>query len=127
MADKESTYTVAWTFTNTSNDTSSVVAKATLPNGVVWKGQISPTTEKISYDPDSRTITCNAELTFLFLKSGLSDMVDKIEGLHQFHAQLLCTIPPRDICFEMFLHDRKTIIFKRKAKLLSQGVYRKCC
>lgn len=59
-ADKETTYTITWTFTNTSNDLSGVVAKATLPKGVSWKGEVSPGTEKISYDADSSTVTWNA-------------------------------------------------------------------
>lgn len=59
-ADQESTYTITWTLTNTTNDLSGTLVKGKLPNGVTWKGEVSPGTEKISYDPDSRIVTWNA-------------------------------------------------------------------
>ncbi|HEY4505717.1 MAG TPA: hypothetical protein VJG67_03430 [Candidatus Paceibacterota bacterium] len=57
--DKESTYTVTWTLTNTSNDLKDVVASAVLPAGIVWKEEISPASERVSYNPDTRTISWN--------------------------------------------------------------------
>jgi hypothetical protein len=56
-ADTESTYTVTWTLANTTNDLSNGIVTATLPTGVVWKGQTSPGSEKVAYDPDTRTVT----------------------------------------------------------------------
>ena len=56
-ADSESTYTVAWALTNTSNDLKNTIVSAVLPVNIVWKGDISPSGEHISYNPDSRTVT----------------------------------------------------------------------
>ncbi len=58
--DKESTYTVTWTLLNTTNDLSGATVSATLPAGVAWKEQISPVSEKVQYNADTRTITWNA-------------------------------------------------------------------
>jgi hypothetical protein len=60
-ADRESTYTVVWTLTNTTNDLNGAVVSAVLPAGVVWKGETSPNGEKINYDSDSRTVSWNAD------------------------------------------------------------------
>lgn len=59
-ADKESTYTVTWTLSNTTNDLKNTTVTATLPPGVVWKGESSPSGEKIDYNSDSKTVTWNA-------------------------------------------------------------------
>lgn len=56
-ADNESTYTISWTLTNTTNDLRSASVKAVLPPGVSWKGEVSPSSEKITYDPDTKVIT----------------------------------------------------------------------
>ncbi len=56
-ANNESTYTITWTLTNTSNDLSGATVTATLPVGLVWGNQTSPASERISYNPDSRLIT----------------------------------------------------------------------
>lgn len=55
-ADEESTYTITWTLTNTTNNLKDAEVTATLPVGITWKGEFSPTTERVSYDPDTRTI-----------------------------------------------------------------------
>ncbi len=59
-ADTESTYTINWVLTNTTNDLKNTIVRASLPPGVSWKGEISPSSEKISYDPNSRVITWDA-------------------------------------------------------------------
>ncbi len=56
-ADSETTYTINWTLTNTTSDLKGAVARAELPQGVFWKGETSPSTEKITYNPDSRIVT----------------------------------------------------------------------
>jgi len=56
-ADNESTYTITWTMTNTTNDLKDGKVSATLPVGITWKGQTSPGNERITYDPDTRTVT----------------------------------------------------------------------
>lgn len=58
-ADKESTYTVTWTITNANNDLKDSVVTAILPAGVEWKGEISPGSERISFDPEKRIVTWN--------------------------------------------------------------------
>ncbi len=58
-ADTETTYTVTWTLTNTTNDLNGVGVKTKLPDGVIWKGQTSPLSEKISYDPDTKIVSWN--------------------------------------------------------------------
>lgn len=58
-ADTESTYTVTWTLTNSSNDLTGASVSATLPTGVVWKEQTSPASERISYNPDTRQVVWN--------------------------------------------------------------------
>ncbi len=58
-ADIESTYTITWTMTNTTNDLKDTVVTTVLPPGVVWKGQTSPSAESVSYNPDNKTVTWN--------------------------------------------------------------------
>lgn len=56
-ADIESTYTITWTISNTTNDLKDAVVTTTLPTGVSWKGEFVPQGEKISFDPDTRVVT----------------------------------------------------------------------
>lgn len=56
-ADQESTYTVTWTLTNSFNDLKETTVVATLPVNIVWKGEVSPSGERVVYNPDSRTVT----------------------------------------------------------------------
>jgi hypothetical protein len=58
--DKETTYTITWVLTNTSNDLKDAVVTATLPAGVEYKSEISPQGEKISFNPETRVLTWNA-------------------------------------------------------------------
>ncbi len=58
-AEKETTYTVTFTVTNTSNDLKDTTVTASLPQGVSWKGETSPSSERIIYNPDNRTISWN--------------------------------------------------------------------
>ena len=58
-ADVESTYTINWTLTNTTNDLKDTLVSATLPVGVSWKGEVSPVSERISYNPDTRVVSWN--------------------------------------------------------------------
>lgn len=57
QAERETTYTINWLVTNTTSDLKSTVVKAVLPQGVSWKGEVSPSSEKITFDQDSRVIT----------------------------------------------------------------------
>jgi hypothetical protein len=56
-ADNESTYTITWTMTNTTNDLKDGKVSTTLPAGVTWKAQTSPGNERITYDTDTRMVT----------------------------------------------------------------------
>lgn len=58
-ADKESTYTVTWTITNANNDLKDAVVTAVLPAGVEWKSEISPSSERLSFNPETRVVTWN--------------------------------------------------------------------
>jgi hypothetical protein len=56
-ADMETTYTISWTLTNTTSDLRGTSVRAVLPQGVSWKGETSPSSEKITFDPDTRVVT----------------------------------------------------------------------
>ncbi len=56
-ADAESTYTINWVLTNANNDLKNAVVTAELPTGVSWKGEVSPSSENITYDVDTRLVT----------------------------------------------------------------------
>ena len=55
----QSTYTVNWTLTNTTNDVANTFVTATMPPNVAWLNESTPSSERINYDPSSRTITWN--------------------------------------------------------------------
>lgn len=59
MRDTASTYTVEWTVSNTHNEVSGAQVKTVLPVYVDWVGVVSPNTEIVTYDPDTRTVTWN--------------------------------------------------------------------
>lgn len=59
-ADNKTTYTIIWTLTNSLNDISGTIVKATVPNYISWEGLTSPESEKISYNPTTREIIWNA-------------------------------------------------------------------
>ena len=56
-ADRESTYTVTWTLTNTTNNLKDTVVFTTLPTGIVWKAETSPSGERVSFNPDTRIVS----------------------------------------------------------------------
>jgi hypothetical protein len=58
-ADKETTYTITWSLSNTTNDIKNTIVTTSLPVGVEWKGETSPSGEKVSYDSSSRIVTWN--------------------------------------------------------------------
>ncbi|MBI3074605.1 MAG: hypothetical protein HYY92_00075, partial [Parcubacteria group bacterium] len=59
-AETETTYTVFWTIVNTTNDLRDVVVEARLPAYMRWVDAVSPSNEKITYDPDSRVVKWRA-------------------------------------------------------------------
>jgi hypothetical protein len=57
--DAPTTYTIIWDVDNTSSTIGNASVKATLPQYVKWLNNISPSTEDITYDKDSGTVTWN--------------------------------------------------------------------
>ena len=57
QVDKETTYTVVWNLANAFNDVANTTMKAVLPPYVRWTGSYSPSSEQISFDSSSRTVT----------------------------------------------------------------------
>ncbi|MDE2038230.1 MAG: hypothetical protein KGI69_03360 [Patescibacteria group bacterium] len=57
VADQKTTYTVVWTVDNTSSAVGSAVVTATLPPYVSWLDAVSPSTENVTYDKNSGTVT----------------------------------------------------------------------
>lgn len=58
-ADSETTYTITWSVSNTTNDIKNTTVTTSLPVGVEWKNETSPSGEKLSYDSNSRIVTWN--------------------------------------------------------------------
>jgi hypothetical protein len=56
---KETTYTVSWTMRPVENPLTKATATAVIPLGAVWTGVTYPSSESLSYDPASRTVTWN--------------------------------------------------------------------
>ena len=59
-AEATTSYTVIWTIANSSNAVSGAAVSATLPENVTWLGPVSPQSENVQYDANSRTVTWNA-------------------------------------------------------------------
>lgn len=57
--DQETTYTVVWTVTNTSNTITGAKVSATLPPSVSWMSAITPTDADISYDAQTGIVSWN--------------------------------------------------------------------
>lgn len=58
-AEKETTYTVVWTLSNTSNNISKAQVKSTLPPWVRFVGPILPPGEDVTYNPSTKEILWN--------------------------------------------------------------------
>ena len=59
IVEKETTYTVVWTITNTANRVSGVKVTGVLPSYVRWIGNISPNNSDISFNRNSNQIIWN--------------------------------------------------------------------
>lgn len=57
---EDTTYTITWTARPSENALSNYVVTSSLPDGVIWKNSFTPQSEKISYNPESRTVTWDA-------------------------------------------------------------------
>lgn len=58
-ANAETSYTITWSMIPSDNPLRAVSASTVLPIGVNWTGVIVPTTETVSFNPDTRTVTWN--------------------------------------------------------------------
>jgi len=59
VAEQETTYTVIWTVTNSSNNISDAVTRTTLPTYVRWLGVVSPTNEDVSFSEAGGEVVWN--------------------------------------------------------------------
>ena len=87
-ADVESTYTITWIMTNTTNDLKDASVSTTLPIGVTWKGEISPLSERISFNPETRVVSWNvgnlsSGVGFTFSPKTVSFKVGIIPSINQ--------------------------------------------
>ena len=57
--EKETTYTVVWSLSNTANNVSNTKVTSTLPAWTRFMGPVSPPSEDLTYDPSTRQITWN--------------------------------------------------------------------
>ncbi len=57
--EKETTYTIVWTLSNTANNISGTQVRSTLPSWVRFVGPISPPSEDLTYNPSTREIVWN--------------------------------------------------------------------
>jgi hypothetical protein len=59
-ADRETTYTIAWTVRNASNNVSNVFVRTTLPIYVRWRGAVDPAAEDVVYNESGAEVVWNA-------------------------------------------------------------------
>jgi hypothetical protein len=57
--EKKTTYTVAWSLSNSANDVGGAVVRSTLPPWVNYTGLVSPASEDVSYNPSTKEIVWN--------------------------------------------------------------------
>jgi hypothetical protein len=57
--DQYTTYTIQWILKPSENGLNNATATAILPFGVVWNGSVSPSSEVVTYAPDTRTVSWN--------------------------------------------------------------------
>lgn len=57
--EKETTYTIHWSLSNTANNISKATIHSTIPTWIKFTGSISPATENLTYNPSTREIIWN--------------------------------------------------------------------
>lgn len=57
--EKETTYTIVWTLSNSANNISKAQINSTLPSWIRFVGPISPPLEDLTYNPSTKEITWN--------------------------------------------------------------------
>jgi len=58
-AEKETTYTMVWSLSNTANNISKTVIRSTLPPWMRFMGSISPANEDLTYNPSTKELLWN--------------------------------------------------------------------
>ncbi len=121
-AEKETTYTIIWTATNSSNDITGAVMKAQLPQYISWLSQTSPSQESISFDPIEKTVTWNigelrAGTGFASTPREVSFQVSFVPSLSQVETTpdiiSATTITGRDRFTSAFLEETKAALTTR--------------
>jgi hypothetical protein len=56
VANQKTTYTVIWSLSNSANALSGITVRAKLPSYITWLGAFSPSSEKVSYNSETREI-----------------------------------------------------------------------
>ena len=69
-AEATTTYSIVWTVGNSSSAVSGATVSATLPEDVTWLGFVSPKSEDVRYDSDSRTVTWTVGTLAAYLGQG---------------------------------------------------------
>lgn len=59
QVEKETSYTITWSLSNTANNISKGIVNSSLPSWVKFKGSISPSDEDLSYNSSTKEITWN--------------------------------------------------------------------
>lgn len=58
-AEKETSYTITWSISNTANNISKAVVHSSIPSWVKFAGTISPASEDLTYNPSTKEIVWN--------------------------------------------------------------------
>lgn len=56
---RETTYTISWSLTNSSNDLSNVVVRAALPAYINWKNKVLPAGQSVKFDQNTGALEWN--------------------------------------------------------------------
>ena len=57
--EKETSYTISWSVSNTANNISKAIIRSTLPSWMRFMGLVSPVDEDLAYSPSTREIVWN--------------------------------------------------------------------
>ncbi len=93
-ADQETTYTIVWDLTNSTNDVTNAQVSAELPIYVTWLNHTSPSSENISYNPTTHQLTWSvgdvpASTGFQLPKREVAFQVSMVPSI-----QLIREVPP---------------------------------
>ena len=96
----ETTFTLIWQLTNTTNPATDVIVKTTLPTGIEWKNAVLPQSElvNVKYNTVTREITWNAgvvpvgnEAKTLSFKVGINPSRSQVGSVPNLSGDILLT------------------------------------